>query len=109
MFVQRSTEGYRELVPGIRMRSLALGADTHLVEVYLAQGAILSEHHHINEQPGYLVSGKLKLVVDGVEHIAGPGDSWSIPPDVPHWAETLEDSLAIEVFSPIREDYLPKE
>jgi quercetin dioxygenase-like cupin family protein len=38
-----------------------------------------------------------------------PGDSWNIPMNVTHGAKVLEDSMAIEVFSPLREDYLPKE
>ena len=38
-----------------------------------------------------------------------PGDSWCIGGDVEHGAEILEDSVAVEVFSPVREDYLPKE
>ena len=37
-----------------------------------------------------------------------PGDSWSIPGGMPHGAEVLEDSVAIEVFSPVRDDYLPE-
>ena len=35
-----------------------------------------------------------------------PGDSWCIGSDVPHSARALEDSVAVEMFSPVREDYL---
>ena len=37
----------------------------------------------------------------------GPGDSWCIPGDVAHHADVIDDSIAIEVFSPVREDFLP--
>jgi quercetin dioxygenase-like cupin family protein len=36
-----------------------------------------------------------------------PGDSWCIPGDVKHAAEAFEDSVGVEVFSPVREEYLP--
>jgi quercetin dioxygenase-like cupin family protein len=36
-----------------------------------------------------------------------PGDAWCVPGNIPHGAEVLEDAVAIEVFSPVREDYLP--
>lgn len=42
------------------------------------------------------------------EYEAGPGDSWCIPADVAHGATVLEDTVAVEVFSPVREDYLPR-
>jgi quercetin dioxygenase-like cupin family protein len=38
---------------------------------------------------------------------AGPGDCWNIPGNVEHAAEIIEDAIAMEVFSPVRKDYLP--
>ena len=60
------------------------------------------------EQTGYLVKGCLRLTICGESFDVRPGDSWSIPMDVEHGAQTLEDSIAIEVFSPVRPDYLPQ-
>jgi quercetin dioxygenase-like cupin family protein len=53
------------------------------------------------------VSGHLKLTIGDEEYDVLPGDSWSIPGEVEHDAEVLEDSVAVEVFSPLRNDYLP--
>jgi quercetin dioxygenase-like cupin family protein len=47
------------------------------------------------------------LTIGAERHDVTPGDSWCIPSDVDHGAEILQDSVAVEVFSPPREDYLP--
>jgi quercetin dioxygenase-like cupin family protein len=47
------------------------------------------------------------FLVGGRRYDALPGDSWCIPADVEHGAEVIEDTVVVEVFSPVREDYLP--
>ena len=59
-------------------------------------------------RPGYLVSGRLRLTIGDDTHDVAPGDSWSIPGGVPTGAEMIVDAVAVEVFSPVREDYLPE-
>jgi len=54
-----------------------------------------------------MISGKLRFNVDGEISDVETGDSWCLPGGVEHSAEALEDSVVIEVFSPVREDYLP--
>ena len=61
-----------------------------------------------HEQTGFMVAGKMTLYIDQEEFLVEPGDSWSIPRNVEHRAEVMEDSVAIEVFSPVRENYLPR-
>jgi quercetin dioxygenase-like cupin family protein len=68
---------------------------------------VIPEHRHPQEQTGYLVSGRLEFSIDGAKLVAEPGSSWSLPADLPHSASALEDSIVVEVFSPVREDYLP--
>jgi len=80
---------------------------TLMTEFLLEKGKILPKHKHPQEQTGYLVSGKIVLVVEDEEFEANPGDSWVIPGNVEHWAKIIEDSVAVEVFAPVREDYLP--
>ncbi len=106
MFVIHTEDGYSCPVEGIEMKPMAYGEKTHLVRFKLSKGAILPDHAHPHEQTGYLVSGRMILKIDGKDHEANPGDSWTIPGDVIHGAQILEDSVAIEVFSPVREDYL---
>ncbi len=107
MIVKADPTGYREVLVGVRLKTLVHGARTHLTEVKLEKGAVVPEHQHPHEQTGYLISGSLRFFSGGQEKIALPGDSWNLASEYPHGAEALEDTVVIEVFSPVREDYLP--
>jgi len=104
---EASAEGYVEAVKGVFRKTLVCGEKTLMTEFKLAAGHTLPNHSHPHEQTGYLVSGHIVLTVDGIPYDMKPGDSWAILPDVEHSAEIVEDSVAIEVFAPVREDYLP--
>ena len=77
-----------------------------MTEFELEKGKLLPLHKHPNEQTGYLVSGHIILNISGQNFEMHNGDSWCIPGNTEHGAEVIENSIAIEVFTPIREDYL---
>lgn len=106
MFYRKNDEGYHVLAEGVQLKSLVHGDKTHLCEFRIAKGGRVPEHSHPHEQTGYLVSGRMKFIVGDESFEAGPGDSWCLPGHVPHAAEVLEDSVMVEVFSPLRDDYL---
>ena len=106
MFGQHSNDGYTPALPGIARKTLVHGDKTLMVEFRLQKGFPLPRHAHPHEQTGYLVSGRLRLTVGDEARDLKPGDSWCIAGGVEHGAEVLEDSVAIEVFAPVREDYL---
>ncbi len=108
MFVKHSDEGYRRLLEGVEIKTLAYGGKTVMVEFLLHKGGRLPRHAHPHEQTGYLVRGHIRLTVGAEIYDAWPGDSWCVPGGMEHEAEFMEDSLAVEVFSPRREDYLPQ-
>ena len=106
MFAKKSDSGYLEPAKGVQLKTLVHGEKTHLCEFKLKKGSALPAHNHPHEQTGYLVSGSLKFRIgDDVLDAVG-GDSWSIPGGMEHAVEVLEDSLIVEVFSPLREEYL---
>ena len=107
MFTKKTDNGYRTARPGVNFKTLAFGDRTHLTEFHLAGGTIIPEHAHPHEQTGYLVSGRLTFTIAGEVFDAEPGDGWSIPGGVGHRVVVLEDAVVVEVFSPVREDYLP--
>jgi quercetin dioxygenase-like cupin family protein len=107
VFEKRDQNGYKKALPGIRMKTLCYGAQTLMTEVLLERESTLPVHSHPHEQTGYLVKGHIRLRIGAQEHDVRPGDSWCIPSGTEHGAQTLEDSVAVEVFSPVREDYLP--
>ena len=106
MFYKKTSEGYSSPVKGVRMKSLTHGEKTHMCEFMIDGGSEIPEHSHLHEQTGYLVSGKLTLIMEDQRFDAEPGDSWSIPENVPHRAIAVKDSVAVEIFSPVRKDYL---
>jgi quercetin dioxygenase-like cupin family protein len=101
-----SNDGYTDILPGIKIKTLCYGESTLLSEFVLAKGAALPPHSHPNEQTGYLVRGKMRLIIDEKPRELNPGDSWSIKADCTHRAEIIEDSVAVEVFHPVRKDYI---
>jgi quercetin dioxygenase-like cupin family protein len=107
MFTKKDTRDFRPLLDGITMRPLAWEEKTQLCEFNLQKGAKIPPHTHPYEQTGYLVSGKLNFRIGKTSNLAESGDSWSIPENVEHEVEILEDSIVLELFSPIRPDYLP--
>ncbi len=107
MFCKRSNDGYKQALDGINLKTLVYGDKTLFAEFRLEKGSQLPRHAHPHEQTGYLVSGRIRLSIGEDTFDAEPGDSWCIPGNVEHRAEILEDSVAIEVFSPVRKDYLP--
>ena len=100
MFNKNNVNGYKDVLERIRLKTLVHGAKTLMAEFRLEQGAILPRHKHPHEQTGYLVIGRIDLTIGDVTHQAVPGDS-------EHNAIALENPVAREVFSPMREDYLP--
>ncbi len=107
MFVKYDSKNFLKPIDGIEMKTLAYGDKTLLTRFHLKKNAELPLHSHPHEQTGFLVSGKIELIIDGDSYLAEPGDTWTIKGDVDHQAKIIEDSVAIEVFSPLREDYLP--
>ena len=106
MFQKKADGKERLLVDGVYLKVRAHGEKTLMGEFRLEKGAVVPAHDHPHEQVGVLLSGRLRFTVDGEPVDAEPGDAWCIPGGVPHSAEALEDSVAVEVFSPVREDYL---
>lgn len=106
MFKKQDASGYVKALDKIMRKTLVHGARTLMTEFRLEKGALLPKHKHLHEQTGYLVSGRMELTIGGETHTVSAGDSWCIPGDVEHSALAREDSVAIEVFCPVREDYL---
>ena len=107
MFTKHNSEGFIQALDGIRRKTLVYGENTLLAEFRMEKGAHLPRHAHPNEQTGYLVMGRMRFTIGEDIFEAEAGDGWCVPSNMMHEAELLADSLIVEVFSPVREDYLP--
>ncbi|HYQ58077.1 MAG TPA: cupin domain-containing protein [Draconibacterium sp.] len=108
MFIKNDHRSYEVLMPGVKMRPLVYEEKTILCEFNLERGSKLPAHKHPYEQTGYLLSGKLNFRIDKEWFIADPGDSWCVPENVEHQVEVIEDAHVLEMFAPLRTEYLPK-
>ncbi|WP_457551796.1 cupin domain-containing protein [Desulfobacula sp.] len=109
MFAKYDPKGFLTPIDGIEIKTFVYGENSLLTRFHLKKESQLPKHSHPQEQTGFMVSGKMTLFIDGKAFLAEPGDTWCIKGDIEHWAHVIEDSVAIEVFSPLREDYLPEE
>ena len=87
-------------------RRMIVGTKEMLVRWEFLKGAVAARHSHPHEQIVVMVHGKLRLIVGEAETIMGSEDIVVIPPNIPHEAYALEDTVVIDIFSPPREDFL---
>ena len=100
--------GKETLSPTIARKIIA-GEKAMVAQVFLAKGAVVPEHKHESEQITYILEGALLFEIDGKEILVGKGQVLRIPSWKPHKATALEDTLDLDIFSPIREDWLKKD
>lgn len=89
-------------------RQFVVGQEIMLARVLLKKGCIVPEHSHHNEQLTYILQGALKFWIDGREIVVHAGEVLTIPSNMPHKAEAMEDTVDLDIFSPPRADWINK-
>jgi len=87
-------------------RQVISGEKVMIAQISIAQGGVVPAHQHESEQLSYVVKGALKFELEGREIVVRQGEVLHIPSNVPHSAVAVEDFFGIDVFSPIRLDWL---
>lgn len=95
-----------EMSPGVVRRTLVSGQRVTICEFTLAKGAVIAPHSHEHEQAGYVARGLLLFEISGEERELRAGDGYVVPANVTHAVTALDDSVAIDAFSPPRLEYL---
>ena len=95
-----------EKVTEMISRKIVTGEREMLAQVYLKKGALVPIHSHEAEQMTYVLQGALKFLIGGEEITVREGEVLHIPSGVPHQAEALDDTFELDLFSPIRQDWL---
>jgi quercetin dioxygenase-like cupin family protein len=90
-------------------RQFIVGTSTMLARILLAKGAHVPLHSHHNEQITYVLEGALKFIVDGKEVTVHAGEVLCIPPNAPHEAFALEDTIDLDIFNPPRQDWIDRD
>jgi quercetin dioxygenase-like cupin family protein len=107
----RWTDMPKETVTPLLDRRLITGQRMMLAHVYLKKGSVVPMHSHENEQLTYILEGGLRFWIgseSAESFVLGPGEVLVIPPNVPHKAEAVADTLDVDVFSPPRQDWIDK-
>ena len=95
------------ITPFIERRYIT-GDGVTVARFELKQKGIVPRHSHEQEQVSCVLSGRLRFVMDGQELIVGAGEVIQIPSRVEHEVHVLEDTQVIDVFSPVRQDWIDK-
>jgi quercetin dioxygenase-like cupin family protein len=87
-------------------RRVISGERAMVAQVFIAKDGVVPTHHHESEQLTYILEGALKFELEGREIVVRKGEVLHIPSNVPHRAVELEDTIDLDIFSPIRVDWL---
>lgn len=105
-FMPAGSGALHPIFPGVNIRTHAL-ENVMISVVHLEAGAVVALHQHPHEQMGLLISGVFDFTIGDETRRLHPGDMWRIPSNVPHTVVAVGGpAVALDVFSPIREDYL---
>ena len=91
---------------GVERKVLGYSEKMMVCEIKLEKGAVIPSHAHPHEQCSTIVSGKVTYTVGDVTKEVQGGDSVMIGPDVPHAIVALEETLVIDTFAPMSEDFI---
>jgi unsaturated pyranuronate lyase len=95
-----------EKVTEMLSRKIITGEREMLTQIYLKRGCLVPNHSHESEQMTYVLQGALRFLVNGEEITVREGEVLHIPSWVEHQAAAIEDTFELDVFSPVREDWL---
>lgn len=104
--IVKSAERQKRTFKGVHFWLGAVGERMMVTLMTFQEGERVETHSHPHEQAGYCIQGHFELTIEDVSTVIKADDSYVIPGGTAHSYRILEDSLAVEMFSPPREDYL---
>jgi quercetin dioxygenase-like cupin family protein len=106
VFIENREIQWEPVAAGVKRKIMAFDDKLMLVKVEFEQGAegILHRHHH--SQITHVESGIFEVQIDGQKKLLTPGDAYYIPSNVLHGCVCMEPGVLIDVFSPMREDFI---
>ena len=107
MFTENKKVAAKDLGGGVKRKVLSYSQNLMACELTFEKGAVGAPHSHPHEQIGYIISGKLVYQEEGQEDkILETGDTYYVSPDVVHGVQILEDTKLLDIFTPMREDFV---
>jgi quercetin dioxygenase-like cupin family protein len=106
VFIKNNSLDWEETAPGMRRKIMAWDERLMVVKVEFAKGAIGTLHQHHHTQITHIESGRFEVEIGEDKKILAAGDAFYVPPNIIHGAVCLEAGVVIDVFSPMREDFV---
>lgn len=105
-FVIAKPDSIEQVDKGIKRQFLGYGPDLMAVKVWFEEGAEGYQHHHPHVQVSYVESGEFEATIDGETKLLKAGDSFYVAPHQSHGAVCKKAGVLIDIFNPVREDFL---
>lgn len=106
IFILNKDISWEPTAPGMKRKIMAYDESLMLVKVQFETGGVGTIHQHPHTQITHIESGSFEVEIDGVKKVLTTGDAFYIPSNVLHGAVCLEAGVLIDVFSPMREDFI---
>lgn len=106
VFIEDAAIEWEVTGEGVKRKIMAYDDRVMLVKVLFEKGAIGTLHHHYHTQLTHIASGAFEVEVDGKKQVLKAGDAFYIPPNAVHGVVCLEEGMLVDVFSPMREDFV---
>lgn len=108
LFVDDSSLPWEVVAEGVKRKVMTYDANLMMVKVAFETGGIGAAHSHVHTQMSYVAGGVFSITIADETRIVRMGDAYYIPPNVWHGAVCEEAGVLIDVFTPMREDFLDK-
>ena len=105
-FIADNEIGWEELGGGLKRKIMAHDANLMLVKVAFEKGGIGVLHSHFHTQMSYVESGEFEITIGDQKQVLRKGDVYHVAPNVVHGALCLSEGMLVDIFNPLREDFL---
>lgn len=106
VFIANADLEWQQMDKGVRRKIMSYDDRLMLVKVAFEKGGVGALHQHPHTQISHVESGAFEVEIGGEKKVLNAGDAFYIPPNVIHGAVCLEAGVLIDVFSPMREDFV---
>lgn len=106
MFVEKNQVSEVDCGNGVTRKVLAYNEEMMMCEIHFKKGAVGDMHAHHHTQTTYILEGVFEFTIGEEKKVVSKGDSLLMPADIPHGTVALEEGVLLDIFSPMRQDFL---
>ncbi|MCU0255150.1 MAG: cupin domain-containing protein [Vicinamibacterales bacterium] len=106
VFVKSTDSPAEQTGPGVTRQVLGYDRQLMMVRFTFDQGAVGALHHHPHRQVSYVEAGSFEVTIAGEKTVLQRGDCYFVPPDAVHGVVALEPGSLVDVFAPMRDDFV---